>query len=388
MTTERDPNRVYYRAGGFEQSRPILKGADAKETFEFIPIVDVTNVFSPDLEVRKKLAVEIGRAVTEVGFFYAVNPPVDTRLMGFEQSRPILKGADAKETFEFIPIVDVTNVFSPDLEVRKKLAVEIGRAVTEVGFFYAVNPPVDTRLMGILLRMILDVIELIDYPGSVPLNQWPDDVLPELRKVVYEYYRECFTFAKALIRIFALALDLEETAFDETFNAPLTDILIQHYFASPDRKDHEEILFPHADFSAFTLLLNQRDIPGLEVLNANGIWVPAPPIEHAFVVNTGAYFELLSNSRFPATLGIERFSFPIFYSPDPATFVKPHPALVKEGEESKHTPHHIGQRYIKGLVHNAPDHPWVKKLKASGIKEEDYKWELLSQPFAAENGTA
>lgn len=43
-------------------------------------------------------------------------------------------------------------------------------------------------------------------------------------------------------------------------------------------------------------------IPGLEVLNDNGIYVPAPPIEHSFIVNTGAYFELLSNSIFPATV--------------------------------------------------------------------------------------
>lgn len=85
-TTERDPNRVYYRAGGFEQSRPILKGADATETFEFIPVVDVSDVYSPDLSVRTKLAKEIGRAVTEVGFFYAVNPPVDTKLMGITLS--------------------------------------------------------------------------------------------------------------------------------------------------------------------------------------------------------------------------------------------------------------------------------------------------------------
>ena len=61
--------------------------------------------------------------------------------------------------------------------------------------------------------------------------------------------RECYKFAKALIRYFALALGLEESGFDEFFNAPLTDVLIQHYFAAPDRKDHEEILFPHADFS-------------------------------------------------------------------------------------------------------------------------------------------
>lgn len=79
---ERDPNRVYFRAGGFEQSRPILNGSDAKDSFEFIPIIDTTDIFSPDLEVRKKLAAEIGRAVKDVGFFYAVNPPVSTNLMG------------------------------------------------------------------------------------------------------------------------------------------------------------------------------------------------------------------------------------------------------------------------------------------------------------------
>lgn len=64
------------------------------------------------------------------------------------KSRPILNGSDAKDTFELIPIVDVGEIFSPDLGVRKKIATEIGRAVKNVGFFYAVNPPVSTNLMG------------------------------------------------------------------------------------------------------------------------------------------------------------------------------------------------------------------------------------------------
>ncbi len=68
--------------------------------------------------------------------------------------------------------------------------------------------------------------------------------------------RECYKFAKALIQSFALALDLEETGFDQFFDAPLTDVLIQHYFAAPDRKDHEEILFPHADFSGKCLYVD------------------------------------------------------------------------------------------------------------------------------------
>lgn len=70
------------------------------------------------------------------------------------QSRPILTGADAKKTFEVIPQIDVSNIFSPDLAVRKKLAMEIGQAVKQVGFFYAVKPPVSTKLMG-MLRCLL-----------------------------------------------------------------------------------------------------------------------------------------------------------------------------------------------------------------------------------------
>ncbi|KAL3421683.1 2OG-Fe(II)oxygenase superfamily protein [Phlyctema vagabunda] len=372
MSDTKDPNRVYYRAGGFEQSRPILHGADAKKTFEFIPIVDVSTINSPDASIRKKLATEIGRAVTEVGFFYAINPPVNKKLM--DDSFNVIK-----------------KFFDLPLETKNKY--NFTQSPCFKGYMPSKTqeknaPDRDSFAVGTDFSDEEQQVTKLPPKNAIPLNQWPDDVLPEFRHVFYAYYRECFDFAKALVRIFALALDLEETAFDKIFEAPLTDVLIQHYCPSPDRKDHEEILFPHADFSAFTLLLNQKGLPGLEVLNANGIWVPAPPIDHAYVVNTGSYFEFLSNSRFPATvhrvhtkLGVERFSFPIFFSPDPATFIRPHPALVKDGEDSEHIPHHIGQRYIKGLVHNAPNHPWVQSLKASGIKEEDYKWELLSQPF-------
>ncbi|CZS96949.1 uncharacterized protein RAG0_06067 [Rhynchosporium agropyri] len=376
MATERDPNRVYYREAGFEKSRPILKGAEATNTFEFIPIVDVSNVFSPDLEVRKKLAAEIGRAATEVGFFYAVNPPVHIRLM--DESFAVI------EKFFALPLEIKKYIFtnSPCFKgYMPSKALEKSAPDRET---FSVGSDFSEPEQHFIKKAA---------PGSVALNQWPDDELPEFKKVFYEYYKQCYAFAKGLIHSFALALKLEETSFDEFFDAPLTDVVIHRYFPVPDRKDYEELLFPHADFCAFTFLLNQRDIPGLEVLNANGIWVPAPPIEHAFIVNTGAYFELLSNSKFPSTvhrvrtnLGMERFSFPIFFSPDPSCTVRPHPALIKAGETPKHTPQHIGKRYISALAKNAPDHPWVKKLKASGIKEEDYRWELLSQPFPELNG--
>lgn len=77
-----DTDRVYYITGGFRQSRPILKGKDAKKTFDSIPTIDVANVFSPDLGLRKAVAKEVAKAAEEVGFFYAANPPVSTQKIG------------------------------------------------------------------------------------------------------------------------------------------------------------------------------------------------------------------------------------------------------------------------------------------------------------------
>lgn len=70
------PQWVYYHAGGVRGARPVLRGADAKETFDSIPIVDVSGLFSSNLEDRKKVAAQIGEACRTVGFFYAQNHSV------------------------------------------------------------------------------------------------------------------------------------------------------------------------------------------------------------------------------------------------------------------------------------------------------------------------
>jgi hypothetical protein len=76
------PDYVYFKSVDRVQCRPILRGDKAKPTFDSIPTIDVSPISSPDLEVRQKLAEEIGRAAKDVGFFYLVNPPVSGDKMG------------------------------------------------------------------------------------------------------------------------------------------------------------------------------------------------------------------------------------------------------------------------------------------------------------------
>lgn len=102
-------------------------------------------------------------------------------------------------------------------------------------------------------------------------------------------------------------------------------------------------------------------VAGLEVLNANGRWIPCPPKGHAYLVNTGNYLEILSNSRFPSTVhrvfsdsSILRFSLPFFLSPDTSVTIVLHPKLVRPGEPLKYKPHVISARHVKGMMYASP----------------------------------
>lgn len=65
--------------------------------------------------------------------------------------------------------------------------------------------------------------------------------------------QEVYIFAKALVRIFSLALGLEETALDEFFETPFTDITINHYLPQPGETEYKQVLYPHADYGGKSL---------------------------------------------------------------------------------------------------------------------------------------
>lgn len=61
-------------------TRKILHGTKAK-TFTSIPIIDLTNIDSPSLEVRKAFAQELYDACSNVGFFYTKGHGVSEELV-------------------------------------------------------------------------------------------------------------------------------------------------------------------------------------------------------------------------------------------------------------------------------------------------------------------
>lgn len=98
----------------------------------------------------------------------------------------------------------------------------------------------------------------------------------------------------------------------------------------------------HTDYECFTILLPTA--PGLEVMNGQGEWIDAPPIDDAFVVNIGDMMEAWAGGTYIATshrvrqVQEDRYSFPLFFACDYGTVVAPLPPFATPEAVAKYPP--------------------------------------------------
>jgi len=141
-----------------------------------------------------------------------------------------------------------------------------------------------------------------------------------------------------------------------------------HYPADPARAVAEWGISAHTDYECFTIL--HVTAPGLQVMNANGDWIDAPPVEGAFVINIGDMLEAMTNGRFIATphrvrnVPDERFSFPLFCSLDYDTMIEPLPQFI-DGEK-RYPGHGAGDHLVTQTMRTFN---YLKKLVAAGELE-------------------
>ncbi|KAK4701633.1 hypothetical protein P7C70_g4597, partial [Phenoliferia sp. Uapishka_3] len=226
------------------------------------------------------------------------------------------------------------------------------------------------------------------FQGQVPKgtqaqNVWPGS-FPELRKALYAYYNAVEPFGRALLRILALALDLDETAFDDSYKFPIFGMRALHY--PPQSPEEENLgLGAHTDASSFTLVCQEPGSgPALEVLNLNGHWISAPPIPGAtFTCNTGDFLEQITNGKFVSTVhrvsnktGERRYSLPYFLAPSPDTNIAPLPALVG-AEGAKFPTMNVGEHYVRRILTSREFHPSAVFLREKKIPKEEWKYSWM-----------
>ncbi|KAM3072585.1 hypothetical protein ACMFMG_009378 [Clarireedia jacksonii] len=201
-------------------------------------------------------------------------------------------------------------------------------------------------------------------------NVWPSSP-PDFQHLILEYYGEVLQLARRLIRIFAVALNLNEDYFDAMAAQPGTLGNIVYYPPQPPTASDIGIS-PHTDLVALTILCQSAQ-DGLQVLNPDNEWILAPSIPGTFVVNIGDMLERWSNGLFVSTAhrvinitGKERFSIPVFFGPNFDTIVEPLPTCISEGRPANYKPVQAGQFLFDGLSES--NYRKEKKEKGQPVK--------------------
>lgn len=331
--------------------RTVLRTPPRDATPAEIPIIDISGIFSASLKDRKAVARQIHAAATNNGFFYIRNHGVPASvtdaahaacLSFFRQPQGVKDRANAAQSAYFngykpprtqrinpSESVDNRETFSWTYDPRCDPAVpSLDSVPPRVRSFLRIEPDDDTSDAG--------------SPGGEEekdqnhLRRFPwsrTQTVPHFAPAVIEYWRSCLTLARALVRSFALSLDLEETFFDSKVTHPDAALALNYYpplpptpprspeyfqasspaslsspspspppQAQPTQQEQEQVsIGSHTDFQLFTILC-QDAVPGLQVLSREGQWLNAPPVPGTFVVNIADYLQRITNDLYVSTV--------------------------------------------------------------------------------------
>lgn len=173
---------------------------------------------------------------------------------------------------------------------------------------------------------------------------WPS---PEFRGVAVGFYQRCRALAGDVMQAFAVALELPPDFFDDKHTGLTQTLRFLHYPPSKQPQTGQLGAGAHTDYGTLTLLF-QDNAGGLEVKDADGRWVPAPPVEDAIVVNTGDLLARWSNDVFrstfhrvlvrPESAAAGRQSIAFFSDPDPEVVVETIPSCVTVENPARYGP--------------------------------------------------
>ncbi len=209
----------------------------------------------------------------------------------------------------------------------------------------------------------LEVPDGLDDPEALAFcyapTIWPEAPVG-FRNAWEAYYRAMEDLAARIMRVFAVALKLDEDFFTPTIDKPISALRALNYPHQPVPPMPGQLRAgAHTDYGSLTILLPQAGSGGLEIFTPEKAWRPVPPIPGAFVINIGDLMALWTNDRWVSTLhrvvnpepaagvSTRRQSFAFFHQPNWHQEIACIPSCLAPGEQPKHAPVRSGP-YLMG----------------------------------------
>lgn len=282
-----------------------------------LPVIDLSPFMAGGAhEMRTQTAGAVRAACIDIGFFYVTGHGFAAE----ELDAVLTQGLG----FFALPLEDKMKVLSPNVDSPG--FVRTGGMDPEKNR----GKVVDIKERYSLTRE-LKPGEEARPDARVGKTQWPShDLLPAFEPTLKDYIARLERVTEALNHAFALSLDLPEDYFDALYRHP--DMALTMNFYPPvdpaKLKATQWSFSPHADYSAFTVLLQDQS-GGLQARNSAGDWIDVTPKQGTFVVNVGNVLARWTNNLYSSTLhralhigNDPRISAAFFVYPDATTIVR------------------------------------------------------------------
>jgi len=261
----------------------------ARKDMQEIPVIDLSAARIGGLTSRQAAARQIDDTCREIGFFTIAGHGVPVRIMDELRSMA--------HVFFALPLEEKRRAIHPIPGTPRGYRVQGLEALAHAN---AGKTPPDLKEFYHFGRESWPNEHY--YTGTegrnyfIP-NLWP--LRPEgFANAAAAYYAEMEKLAAFLMRLTALALNLEEHFFDNKIDRHITAMRLNFYPEQTSAPKPGQLRAgAHTDYGAFTIL-NGENVPGgLEVLAKNGHWIAVETHPETFVVNIGDLLMRWTNDR-------------------------------------------------------------------------------------------
>ena len=321
-----------------------------------VPVIDLTPYREGTAEGRAAVAEKVGQACADIGFLVVSGHGIPEEL--------IRKTHDVSKRFFELPHGEKLAVDRPAPDQVRGYSTVGGE-----GLSYSLDEPTPPDIKESLS------IGPVDVPPGDPYytcpaagahfakNVWPSEP-PELKAVWSEYFTAVDALARDLMRIFALALKLDEHYFDPTIDKNISMMRVLRYPAQTTPPLPGQLRAgAHSDYGSMTILRKDLSDKSLQVRNKAGEWVGVPVIEGTFIVNIGDLMQQWTNDLWSSTMhrvvnpqldspeNVDRLSIVFFHQPNYDAVVSCLPTCETPERPARYDPipsgEHLASKFIK-----------------------------------------